>query len=335
MGCGSIVRQAHLPAYRKFGYRVVACCDIFEENARSLAAEFEIPFATANLNAFLALPEVEIVDLAVHAAHRRPLVERIAAAGKHILSQKPFATTLDDAQRMVEACQTAGVKLMVNQQARWSPAHQALKVLLNRGVLGHVYSFTHFHRSFQDYAGSWYAAMKDFNIIDHGIHYIDLTRHFTGRTPLRVKATTPMMPGQQAVSPMIYTILCEYEPAAHLMCTLHFNNVVSTRPLHCHEWYLDGTEGSAVLRDVWQGGDISVSFRDTPEQVQVFTVEGRWTPDGFGGSMAEMMRAIDEEREPLTSGSDNLQTMRIALAAVESANGGHTVELSNLNAGSI
>ncbi|MBI3973043.1 MAG: Gfo/Idh/MocA family oxidoreductase, partial [Chloroflexi bacterium] len=72
VGCGRIARNAHLRAYRDFGYRVVAACDV--------------------------------VDLAVHASQRRPLVERIAAAGKHILSQKPFALTLDDAVHMVDVC---------------------------------------------------------------------------------------------------------------------------------------------------------------------------------------------------------------------------------------
>ena len=81
-------------------------------------------------------------------------------------------------------------------------------------MLGHLYSVLHVHRSFQDVPGSWYVRLEHFNIVDHGIHYIDLTRYFTGRTPVRVKATTTSVPGQVAVSPMIYSILLEYAPAA-------------------------------------------------------------------------------------------------------------------------
>src|SRR4051812_1522791 len=167
---------AHLPAYRQFGYTVVACCDLDEAAMRRAQDAFEIPFGTTRVDELLARPEVQIVDLAVHAKQRRPVIERIAVAGKPVLSQKPFAMNWNDAQHMVEVCERAKVPLMVNQQARWAPAHRAVKVLMQRGILGHVYSVMHVIRSFQDVPGSWFVALENFNIVDHGCHYIDLTR---------------------------------------------------------------------------------------------------------------------------------------------------------------
>jgi predicted dehydrogenase len=324
VGCGGIARGAHLPAYRQFGYRVVACCDVQEEAALQAQREFEIPFATTRLEELLARPEVEIVDLAVHANQRRPLVERIAAAGKPIFSQKPFAMNWEDARHMVDVCARAGVPLMVNQQARWAPAHRAIKLVIEQGVLGHVYSVLNLNRSFQDVPGSWFVALENFNIVDHGIHYIDLGRYFTGRTPVRVKATTTRVPGQEAVSPMIYTINCEYEPEAQVMTTLHFNNIVPTGALYRYEWFVDGTEGSLCA----SSSELVVSFKENPQQKQVFAIQGRWFPEAFGGSMGEMMRALSEGREPQTSGRDNLNSIRIAYAAVESAATGRAVELA-------
>ncbi|HEX6971368.1 MAG TPA: Gfo/Idh/MocA family oxidoreductase [Limnochordia bacterium] len=323
VGCGGIAQSAHLPAYRRFGYRVVACCDIRPEAAEAARNAFGIPFATTDIDALLARDDVEIVDLAVHASQRLPLVEKIAAAGKPILSQKPFALNLADAERMVAVCEKAGVPLMINQQARWAPAHRAAKLLIERGVLGHVYSVLHLNRSFQDVPGSWYVKLEHFNIIDHGIHYIDLARYFTGRMPVRVKATTAMVPGQAAVTPMIYTILCEYEPADQLMTTLHFNNIVQTSALHRYEWFIDGTEGSLAVSH----SELTISFKDAPWQRQSFAIRGQWFPDAFGGSRGEMMQALSEKREPATSGRDNLQSIRIAYAAVESAETGRAVAL--------
>lgn len=323
VGCGGIARHAHLPAYRDFGYRVVAACDVVEENARRAAKDFNIPFWTTRLEEVLERPDVDVIDLAVHAAQRLPLVEKIAAAQKPILSQKPFALNVADAQRMVAICRESGVTLMINQQARWAPAHRALKLLLDRGILGHLYSVLHVNRSFQDTPGSWFVTLENFNIVDHGIHYIDLSRYFTGRTPRRVKATTTRVPEQIAVTPMIYSILCEYEPDAQVMTTLHFNNIVQTRAMHRYEWFLDGTKGSACASQT----ELVVSFKDCPEYRQVFAVQGRWFPDAFGGSMGEMLRALAEGREPMTSGRDNLDSIRIAYAAVESSNTGRTVEL--------
>lgn len=326
VGCGGIARGAHLPAYRQFGYRVVACCDVREEAVRAVQEAFGIPFGTTRLEELLARPEVEIVDLAVHAEQRPPLVERIAAAGKPIFSQKPFSMNWEDARRMVAVCERAGVPLMVNQQARWAPAHRAIRVLIDKGAVGHVYSVLHLNRSFQDEPGSWYVRLPHFNIVDHGIHYIDLARDFIPHEPIRVKATTTTVPGQAAVSPMIYTILCEYAPEARVMATLHFNNIVAASALHRYEWFVDGTEGSicAGQREL-----VLARKEGTPERpaTRVFSIQGRWFPDAFGGSMGEMMAALSEGRAPLTSGRDNLNSLRIAFAAVHSSQTGQSVDL--------
>jgi len=222
-------------------------------------------------------------------------------------------------------CERAGVPLMVNQQARWAPAHRAIKTLIDRGALGHVYSVLHLNRGFQDEPGSWYVRLPNFNIVDHGIHYIDLGRYFTGCEPVRVKATTTLVPGQAAVSPMIYTIACEYAPDAPVMTTLHFNNIVAASALHRYEWFVDGTEGSLCAGQ----SELVLARREAPHQKQVFAIQGRWFPDAFGGSMGEMMAALAEGRPPLTSGRDNLKTLRIALAAVESSESGRAVEITD------
>ena len=310
VGCGILVSGLEMPAYRKAGYRVVACYDIVEERALSAASNFGIPQVTTNLEDLLSSPEVDIVDLAVHAHQRLPLVEQIAAAGKHIFSQKPLAPSLREAERIVEICRDAGVTLMVNHQARWAPPHRALKLLMELGVLGHVYAVTHIHRAYQDHG--WYAEREDFNIVDHGIHYIDLSRYFTGHTPLRVKATTTMAPGQSAVSPMIYTILFEYEPSVQVMTTLHFNNIVSVPALHDQMWFLDGTQGSALLSGFPGTAKLSLSFKDSPERIQTYEIAGTWEFEGFAGSMGEMMLALEEGREPESSGRDHLESLRMA-----------------------
>lgn len=329
VGCGGIIRGAHLPAYRKCGYRVLACCDINAGNARAVAEEFGIPHWSSNLEDVLDNPDVDIVDLAVHAAQRPALMERIASHRRRpraILSQKPFALSYVEAAHMVAQCERAGIVLMVNQQARWAPGHRALKTTIDSGRLGHVFSVLHVNRGFQDDPSAWYGKVPHFNIVDHGIHYIDLGRHFTGQTPRRVKATTVMAPGQAAVSPMIYSILCEYEPSAQLMTTLHFNNIVSVaETLGRYEWFVDGTEGSAWL----SYSELAVAFKSAPGEKHTVPIEGAWFPDAFSGSMGELMQALTDDRVPLTNGRDNLQSLKVALAAVESSETGEAVSVSN------
>ena len=177
-----------------------------------------------------------MINLAVHASQRRPVVERIAAAGKPILSQKPFALHYADALSMVETCERAGV------------------------------------------------------------------------------------------SSMIYAMSLEYAPEAELMTSLHFNNIVQSRAAHSHTWYFDGTEGSAWATQ----SELHVSFKDSPLQTQTFALQGSWFPDAFGGSMAERMWSLAQQREPQTSGRANLNSIKIAYAAIRSGEEGRTVALSEI-----
>ncbi|MCY3913249.1 MAG: Gfo/Idh/MocA family oxidoreductase [Chloroflexi bacterium] len=326
VGCGAVANSAHLPAYRDFGYEVVACMDIDAQAVESTRRRWGIPRVGTDLAALLDDPEVEVVDLAVHANVRSEVLLEIAAAGKPILSQKPLAMDWASARQMVRGVEQAGVPLMINQQARWAPAHRAIKALIDRGVCGPLYSVTHVRRSWQDHPDRWWRHLTDFNVVDHGVHYIDLARHFTGRSPDAVTCTTSRVPGQRAVSPLCHSLLMHFD-SGDLLCTEHFNNIVTSPASHSDTWYLDGVDGSIVGTQQW----VEISRRDAPDSRVRFPVEGRWFPDAFGGSMAEMMTAVTEGREPQTSGRDNLKSINIAFAAVRSSEEGRTVRLSEFD----
>jgi predicted dehydrogenase len=116
-----------LPAYRACGFRVVACHDRDPAAAERTAANHGISRVAATLDDLLADDEVEIVDVAVTPEAQVEIAERAAAAGKHLLCQKPLAPDYPAAVRLVAATRNAGVKLAVNQQMRWTPA-SALRV---------------------------------------------------------------------------------------------------------------------------------------------------------------------------------------------------------------
>ena len=323
VGCGAIVNSSHLPAYRNFGYEVVACMDVDSRAVETVRGRWGIPRGGTNLAVLLDDPEVEVVDLAVHANVRPEVLPEIAAAGKPIFSQKPFAMDWASAKRMIQSAERAGVPLMINQQARWAPAHRAIKVLIDRGVCGPLYSVAHVRRSWQDHPDRWWRHLHDFNIVDHGVHYIDLARYFSGRTADAVSCATALVPGQRAVSPLCHSLLMHFD-SGDLLCTEHFDNIVPSPAAHSDTWYVDGLEGSIVGTPKW----VEVSRKEEPDRRVRFPIEGRWFPDAFGGSMSEMMSAVMEGREPLTSGRDNLNSIKIAFAAVKSSEEGRTVRLS-------
>ena len=227
---------------------------------------------------------------------------------------------------MVRAADEAGVALMVNQQARWALAHRAIKQLIERGVCGRLYSVANLRRSWQDHADRWWRDLEDFNIVDHGVHFIDLCRHFTEREPDAVSCITARVQGQHAVSPLCHTIALHFD-SGDLAVTEHFNNIVSSPAARSDTWYLDGDEGSIIGTPDW----VEISRKDDPDRRLRWPIEGRWFPDAFGGSMAEMMRAVTDSREPVTSGRDNLNSIKIVFAAVQSSRAGRTVRLSEFS----
>ena len=133
IGCGGIARN-HLEAYREQGYPVAVLCDINLEAARALRDEF-FPEAdvTTEASEVLGRDEIAVVDLATHPDHRLLLIEQALEAGKHVLSQKPFVTDLDEGQRLIELAESKGLKLAVNQNGRWAPYVSYLRQAVAKG----------------------------------------------------------------------------------------------------------------------------------------------------------------------------------------------------------
>jgi predicted dehydrogenase len=326
VGCGEVATQAHLPAYAMYGYRVLAACDQVWARAQAAADRFDIALATTDLDEVLADPDIQVIDLAVHPHQRAALIRRIAAAGKHVFSQKPLAWTIAEARGIVELCERAGVVLMVNQQARWAPCHRALKTLIDQGRLGHVYSLLHVYRDCQEFPGSWFVKTPFATLLDHGVHYFDLVRYLTGQNPVTVKAGTCMVPGQLAETPMIHTVVAEFGAASGLVVTLHFNNIVRARGSHKYEWYVDGTLGSARVSPL----ELTVHSVDGSAEGDVVAIAGSWYVDAFAAAMAAMLDTVAGGAPPATSGRDHLDSLEFALDAVRSAKDGVAIPFGSV-----
>lgn len=334
IGCGGITNAAHLPAYKKAGFKVVACCDVNEENARTTAEKWDIPFWTTNVDDLLDREDVKIIDLPLHPPARLEVLKKIAKSPRPVLVQKPLHFDLKSAKELHEVAQQAGIKLAINQQARWAPAHRAIKVLLDKGVIGDVYNIQHFMRSFQDQADAWYRSVKQFNILDHGIHYLDLCRYFASseaaghRDWTRLHCTTTMLREQNSIDPMIYNASIEFgeiggrEP---LMSSMHFNNIIKANKAHKYTWWIDGTEGS-----IWQDGDIYVAKANDPHTVIQIETSGAWFPDAFIGPMSDLIAAVAWDREPAVTALDNFNTVAMTSAMVLSSKEGRVVEKSEM-----
>ena len=125
-------------------------------------------------------------------------------------------------------------------------------------------------------------------------------------------ATTVRMPGQRAISPMVYSITLAFDE--HLMANLWFNDVVQGKDSH-YEFTIDGTQG--LVRG--NATQVTVALKDADPPILRLELKGSWFPDAFAATMEELMRAIQEGDEPAISWRDNLKTLRLALGAVQSS----------------
>ncbi|HID12013.1 MAG TPA: Gfo/Idh/MocA family oxidoreductase [Candidatus Latescibacteria bacterium] len=136
IGCGSISRD-HLMALRVLGdrFRLIWVVDVDEEAARRVADEWGCRWTT-DYRRVLEDPRVDAVDIATpHHLHAEMAVAS-AEAGKHIFLEKPMATTLEDADRIIAAADRAGVVLMVGYVFRYRPAFRRLHDMVADGRYG-------------------------------------------------------------------------------------------------------------------------------------------------------------------------------------------------------
>ncbi|HWP30412.1 MAG TPA: Gfo/Idh/MocA family oxidoreductase [Fimbriimonadales bacterium] len=311
LGCGEIVNLAHLPAYRAAGLNVVACYDLREEAAKRTAEKFNIPNVCRTLDELLEREDVRIVDIAFHIEGRKEAIEKAAKAKKHILVQKPIANTLQDAEHMIAIAEKHNVKIQANQQARWAGVYLLLKKWVQNGAIGSL-NFIHFDvRGWQDDPQTWYVKMPNFTLCDHGIHYFDLVLYFADKEPQKIAAMQTAFPGQVSVAPMLYGALIFFEEGLMVCHTFH-NKVEIPNPWEFRV-VLDGDEG-AIFCD----GSKGILRRKDGTFIEQ-EPKSRWFPDAFLGPMADLMDAIEEDREPACSGRSNLRTLRLVLSALESA----------------
>jgi predicted dehydrogenase len=314
VGCGGIA-PTHLAAYRRAGFHVAALCSRSHERASARQAEF-FPDAEVftDFSTLLDRDDIEVVDLVPHPEHRAALIELAIEAGKNVLSQKPFVVDLDLGQRLCDLADRRGVKLAVNQNGRWAPHLSYLRETVRSGLLGTAFSI----RIGIQWDHNW---IKDllFNDIRHivlydfAIHWFDFVASvFADKPPRQVCARVNRSPSQLARPPLLASVLIEYDDA---QASLAFDGDAK----------FGAEDRTVIVGTTGTARSMGPSLSD--QRVTVFTgegwfsptLEGTWFVEGFQGTMGELLKAIEENRQPLNNARDNLQSLALCFAAVHSA----------------
>ncbi len=314
IGCGGIATN-HLKAYRKAGYNIAALCDIDIEKAKERQQEF-FPDAIVyeDWRDVMRRDDIEVVDITTHPPVRPPIMEAALRAGKHVLSQKPFVLDLEVGRRLVALADECGVKLAVNQNGRWAPHFSYMREAVRAGLLGvinAVHCSVHWDHSWV--AGTEFEKVQHLILYDYGIHWFDIVHClFAGRYPKRVYASVARSPSQQVKPPLLAQAMIEFEDA---QASLAFD--ADTKFGAQDRSFVAGTTGS--ISSVGSGNKEQQLTLSTERGEFQPTLEGCWFPDGFHGTMGELLCSIEDDRQPIHNAADNLESLAICFAAVASA----------------
>lgn len=316
IGCGGIA-QSHLNALRQLPeFEVIAAADLDLGRAQRAAADFGIPEACGDYREMLRR-DLDAVSICLpHHLHREAAVAA-AEAGKHVLCEKPMATTLADADAMIAAAEQAGVILMIGQVLRFRPANQKARDIITTGGIGQVKQVIRRRYGLsKEYPRAPWSADPEkaggWALYGFGSHEADAILYLTDS-----EATTVYARGEinnpHWGDPDEISILFGLSRGG-FATELHTLNC----PWGAWDCIIMGTEGA--LNIVSDGLDHNDQHYDLP-----------LAPDGgMTDQIREFGAAIREGREPMASGRNVRRTMVLLEAAKLSMQSGQIVDATKL-----
>ncbi|MET4900971.1 Gfo/Idh/MocA family oxidoreductase [Paenarthrobacter sp. CC6] len=348
-GCGAISRN-HLEAFNALADAViVGVCDVDLQRARDTAEAWGIPAAVHSVPELLGLG-VDVISVCTPHPTHEEVVLQAAAAGVHVLCEKPISTDLASAERMVKACDDAGVKLGVLFQRRFWPAAQRIRAAIDDGTLGRPIMgrcSVMLHREPEYYSrdawrGTW-ASDGGGVLMTQAIHYIDLMQWFMGEVAeVYGKINTFKHSGHIEVEDSATAVITF---ASGAIATLEASTAVSpslgvqiriTGETGASASLTEFPEGSDGRVDLWAAaGTISsepVFPSGVDPNVSLATINGQLIPH-HTTQVRDFVRALRNGDDPAITGRDATKALRILLAVYESSRTGVPVRFDHAPAG--
>ncbi|HET7264530.1 MAG TPA: Gfo/Idh/MocA family oxidoreductase [bacterium] len=339
IGCGSIARGAHLPAMDALRDRValVAAADLNREAAQAAASSWGAD-AYADGRRVVDREDVEAVVITTPEAAHREWTVAAAAAGKHVLCEKPMAPSLDDADAMVDACRRAGVHLMIGHSRRFTRRYMEIRRAIDRGEIGSVRLVRENERRPGARAGrpgyytkSHWTGDPSVSVgaaLTNGIHEADLLRWFAGSEPSSVFAEHKVTIEDNPGVPDFITWTVRFANGA--LGSSEVSNCLPPGYPAFHQCEVYGLRGAIRARDHEL---VSLTrFRDGAADYPESTHILLHNQTAYTREHAAFVDAIRSGRPLPLAPEDARAALRVALAAVESARTGAVVSLLDAGA---
>lgn len=332
IGLGMAWERLHAPAFARLTdkFEIVAVCDRDGQKAREAAAWMQLPqdAAYTDYHALLSHPGLEAVDAMVPISENDEVAQAVIKSGKHLLTEKPFAASLQAARDLLTLKNRAGVHVMVAENFRYDEENVLIKRLLEEHRIGNpVYFIDHNVTEFQkDMLGDSFAQAQwrqhpDFKggvLLDSGVHHIARQRFLFGDV-LELYAT-----GRPSE--------VDFAPYACVNALLTFQHHVAGH----YSFYMTGHETQAPLtglRIFGTGGEIyledrccgfvNVSYKDGAHDVLPYT-----PGQGYFRELENFHAALRLERPIVSTPEKEMGDMTVVFALLESIGQGESVTLN-------
>jgi len=328
VGAGGIAHDAHLPAYRKAEFPVVAIVDRDRDKAEALAQKFGIPFVAGTIAEGVAYaPKDAVFDCAVPAPSQTTVLPQLPD-GAAVLLQKPMGETLAEATEILKICRNKGLTAAVNFQLRWAPNMLAARALYGTGALGDLHDMevsVSCHMPWELW--SFLNTAPRLEILYHSIHYVDLVRSWFGN-PVGIYAKTVKSPRTAQLAATKSVITFDYGDDKRVFIAANHSHDFDPKMQRSFvQW--EGMEGAMRAR---MGVNLNYPM-GLPDNLEYIVrgdggwkdapVSGNWFPDAFIGSMGSLQAFVQGEAATLpTSVEDAIDTMRTVEAAYLSSQRG-------------
>lgn len=246
IGTGAMSHK-HAQAYRNIGYELIACTNTNPAKGRAFADATGAEFV-ASYEELCRHPRVDVVDVCTLPGFRLPAVELCASTKKHVLVEKPIATSLETARSMMDAARNAGIQLGVVSQHRFDDSTQFLKKAIADGRLGRIIqadAYVKWYRSAEYYSrpikGSW-AGEGGGALINQAIHQLDVLLYLIGSVD-QVSAAWQLGAAHSIESEDVVNALLSFSSGA----TGVIQASTALWPGYPERIEIHGTKGSAII----------------------------------------------------------------------------------------
>jgi predicted dehydrogenase len=332
IGTGAISNK-HAEAYRNIGYQVTVCTDINEEAGRRFAERWGARFVPT-YEEVCAHPEVDFVDVCTFPDFRLQPVEACAASKKPIQVQKPIATNLETARKMIETARDAGIPLGVVSQHRFDDASLFISRAIADGKLGKILeadAYVKWYRTPEYYSrpikGSW-AVEGGGALINQAIHQVDILLWLIG--PVRELFALWQLGGMHKIeSEDVISVLMRYASGAQGVIQAS----TAFWPGYTERVEIHGTKGTAILAgDKLAAWDVR-DYEGEPPPLAREVLSGSADPMAipltpFERQFRDFGEAIQTGRKPAVSGEEGYRALELVLAAYRSCREGSQVTLN-------